>query len=366
VKNVLFGKKRYTAIDIGSHNITVADIKQEGNKQLRVLSVAQKSVPYDTLQNGIIKDTSVIANRLQEIFAETGIKPGTILTTVSNDSLVVRNVTLPRMNEKELSNVIRWEIEDYIPFSAEYARLDYKILSKEEDKMEILLIAVKEDVIRSFEEPFNILNLRPNVINIQPMALLSIVEYQGELEAPAAVLEIGAAGSRIVIGDKENVYLSRSFSTGGYEFTESIIETMGFNYENAEERKKDVGLQNEASNEGKEDDMEPIDIEDLGSSTGSSGTMLPMAYNIADELNRSLDFFARKKVEHGVNKIYITGGSSKLKGLKALLESEINQKIEILDPFNNFLTNFEIIEEDSPHYSIVLGLAASEVLADES
>ena len=361
---MLFGKKRYTAIDIGSHNIKVADIKETGDGKLRVLNVAQRSVPYETVVNGIIKDTSVIANRMQEIFSETGIKPGTILTTVSNDSLIVRNVTLPKMSEKELSNVIRWEIEDYIPFSAEYARLDYKILEKTEEEMEILLIAVKEEIVRSFEEPFDILNLRPNVINIQPMALLSIIQYQGHLDSPVAILEIGAAGSRIVIGDKKNVYLSRSFSTGGYEFSESIIETMGFNYENAEERKKEVGLGGEVGKE--EESIEPIDIEDLGSSTSGSGTMLPLAYNIADELNRSLDFFARKKIEQGVSKIYITGGSSKLKGLKELLESETNNEIERINPFNNFLTEFEIEEEEAPDYSVALGLAASEVLANES
>jgi len=363
---MLFGKKRYTAIDIGSHNIKVADIREAGNGKLRVLSIAQRSVPYDTVQNGIIQDTSVIANRLQEIFSETGIKPGTILTTVSNDSLIVRNVTLPKMSEKELSNVIRWEIEDYIPFSAEYARLDYKVLETTEEEMEILLIAVKEEVVRSFEEPFDILNLKPKVINIQPMALLSVIQYQDELNAPVAILEIGAAGSRIIIGDKNNVYLSRSFSTGGYEFSESIIETMGFNYENAEERKKEVGLKSEVGEEEEEENVEPIDIEDLGSSTGSGGTMLPLAYNIADELNRSLDFFARKKVEQGVSKIYITGGSSKLKGLKELLESETNNEIERINPFNSFLTEFEINEKDAPNYAVALGLAASEVLANES
>ena len=363
---MLFGKKRYTAIDIGSHNISVADIREAGNGKLRVLNVAKRNVPYETVVNGIVKDTSVIANRLQEIFSESGIKPGTILTTVSNDSLIVRNVTLPNMSEKELANVIRWEIEDYIPFSAEYARLDYKILEKSEEEMEILLIAVKEEVVRSFEEPFDILNLKPNVINIQPMALLSIIQYQGELDAPVAILEIGAAGSRIVIGDKKNVYLSRSFTTGGYEFSEAIIETMGFNYENAEERKKEVGLRSEVGKEETEESIEPIDIEDLGSSTSGSGTMLPLAYNIADELNRSLDFFSRKKIEQGVSKIYITGGSSKLKGLKELLESETNHEIEHIRPFNDFLTEFEIVEEDAPHYSVALGLAASEVLANES
>jgi len=94
--------------------------------------------------------------------------------------------------------------------------------------------------------------------------------------------------------------------------------------------------------------------------------MLPLAYNIADELNRSLDFFARKKVEQGVSDIYLTGGTSKLKGLKELLESETNNEIKIINPFDNFLTEFEINEDNMSHYSVALGLAASEVLANES
>ncbi|MDZ7672724.1 MAG: pilus assembly protein PilM [Halanaerobiales bacterium] len=94
--------------------------------------------------------------------------------------------------------------------------------------------------------------------------------------------------------------------------------------------------------------------------------MLPLAYNIADELNRSLEFFARKKHEQGVKDIYLTGGSSKLKGLKELLESEINNTIKMVNPFDNFLTEFDIVEGNTSHYPVVLGLAASEVLANES
>ena len=50
-------------------------------------------------------------------------------------------------------------------------------------------------------------------------------------------------------------------------------------------------------------------------------SMVRSISQLADEINKTIRYFAMKKVQNQVDKIYLYGGSSKIKGLEAFLEN---------------------------------------------
>ena len=136
-------------------------------------------------------------------------------------------------------------IRDHLPFPVESAVEDFKILSREDNRVQVLLVATKRDVIDNVMNVFERILIIPSVINIQPMALLSIADYQDLIEDTVAIIDIGAAGTRVVIGDRRNIYLSRNIDIGGNEFTRIIMEEDKLNYNEAENIKKRNGLPEE-------------------------------------------------------------------------------------------------------------------------
>lgn len=353
-------KRRFTAIDIGTDSIKGVRFKRK-SKGLFIDKVAVKHLPYDSIIDGTIVDDAVVSNRLNELVQELKCRKDKIITTIPNNNLIIRNMELPEMeDDNRLAEAIKWESEDHLPFPIESAVEDFKILSREENKIQVLLVATKRDVIDNVMNVFERISLIPSVINIQPMALLSIADYQDLIDDTVAIIDIGAAGTRVVIGDRRNIYLSRNIDIGGNEFTRIIMEEDKLNYNEAENIKKRNGLPEE-DEIGENFELAISQIATTG--LGESHSLLVLARNLADQIERSLDYY-NVKYRKKVDKIFISGGGAKLKRLKNIIEDRIGRDMFSLDPFINIGCK-KGIDLRAEELAVAIGLGISEVLPDE-
>ncbi|MFI5359820.1 MAG: type IV pilus assembly protein PilM [Halanaerobiales bacterium] len=353
-------KRRFTAIDIGTDSIKGVRFKRK-SKGLFIDKVAVKHLPYDSIIDGTIVDDAVVSNRLNELVQELKCRKDKIITTIPNNNLIIRNMELPEMeDDNRLAEAIKWESEDHLPFPVESAVEDFKILSREDNRVQVLLVATKRDVIDNVMNVFERISIIPSVINIQPMALLSIADYQDLIEDTVAIIDIGAAGTRVVIGDRRNIYLSRNIDIGGNEFTRIIMEEDKLNYNEAENIKKRNGLPEE-DEIGENFELAISQIATTG--LGESHSLLVLARNLADQIERSLDYY-NVKYRKKVDKIFISGGGAKLKRLKNIIEDRIGRDMFSLDPFINIGCK-KGIDLRAEELAVAIGLGISEVLPDE-
>ncbi len=365
---MIFGLRKFTTIDIGNHAIKVVRMKNKSSG-LKILNTAKKKLPPETIKNGKIIDHSIIANELENIFEEMNYRPGKVVTTVSNENLVIRSLELPAMPEDELNEAIKWEADDHLPYSAEQASLDYIILERGEKNINILIVAVKEQTINDFLTSFDKSGIQPAVVNVQPMAILSLLEYQGELTEPVAVIDIGASGSRVTIGSKERIYLFRTVDTGGREFTETLIEEMDLDFNAAEEYKIKNGIEETEIEEDEEIENDEYDLASLqvaATGIGTDNFLQMMAKNLAEEISRSLDFYSMKNRGQPINEVFITGGGARLKGLKKIIEDEIGRDLTSIDPFAKFEYKIQNKKDNLGDLCVAVGLGVSEVIGNES
>ena len=353
-------KRRYTAIDIGTDSIKGVRFKRK-SKGLFIDRIVVKHLPYDSIIDGTIVDEAVVSNRLKELVQELKCGGDKIITTIPNNNLIIRNMELPEMeDDNRLAEAIKWESEDHLPFPIESAVEDFKILSREENKIQVLLVATKRDVIDNVMNVFERISLIPSVINIQPMALLSLADYQDLIDDTVAIIDIGASGTRVVIGDRRNIYLSRNIDIGGSEFTRIIMEEDKLNFNEAENVKKNNGLPEE-DEMGENFELAISQIATTG--LGESHSLLVLARNLADQIERSLDYY-NVKYRKKVDKIFISGGGAKLKRLKNIIEDRIGRDMFSLDPFINIGCK-KGIDLRAEELAVAIGLGISEVLPDE-
>ncbi len=356
----MFFKKKYTVIDIGTDSIKAVKLSKKKN-ELFLDGITMRSVPFESIKDGHIIDKAVVANRLEEVVKELSCKNDRIITTIPNNNLIIRNMELPDMKEEnKLTEAVKWESEDHLPFPVDSAIEDYNILSRDEDKVQVLLVASKKDMVDNILEIFERLAIRPAVINIQPMALMSLLDFQKEIDNTVAIVDIGTAGSRVVIGDSKNIYLSRNIDIGGNEFTQIIMEENKMTYNEAENLKKKNGIQEE---DNQEDEFELAISQIAATGMGESQFLISLAKNLAEQISRSLDYYSMK-YRKKVDKVFVTGGGSRLKRLTNIIENEIERELHLLNPYVNIkYTKDKSLK--SEEFAIAVGLAVSEVLADE-
>src|SRR6056297_584384 len=239
---MFFKKDIYTCVDIGSYAIKIAQIKRTGEKEFKILDTVLQKIPRETIVDGIIKDESLMAAEIKSLLNMLKKKTNYIITSVPSNELLIRNIEMPKMKEKEITESLKWEADEQLPYPVENAAIDYLKIREDEEGVEYLISAVKKNIVDNYLAPFERNNLKVDVVNIQPMALISILEYQEELDGNVAIIDIGTTTSQVTIANKNNIILSRTIDTGGQHFTKTLMEIEGEDFNGAEEKKIEHGL----------------------------------------------------------------------------------------------------------------------------
>lgn len=357
----------YTCIDLGSYAIKAVQIKKIANNNFKILDIKMELLPRDTIVDGVIKDESLLANKIQQIFDQFKHKTDYIITAIFSNELLIRNIELPIMDKKEVKESIKWEADEQLPYPAEDAAIDFFKVKEEENTAKYLISAVKKINIDNFLVPFKKINSKVTVVNTQPMALISVLEYQNKINQITAIIDLGYSAAQITIADKNNIYLSRTINIGGKDFTETLMEIKGEDYHTAEEIKFSEGLKIEKDNKLDQKGSLVENVE-LDVYLEKDKPLNKLMSNLAAEINRSFNYFNMKNKGKEISKIYLTGGTSRLKGLKAWLKADLNKEIFQINPFENQNYNLDSDQDDSGYkseFSVALGLAMSEVMAYE-
>ena len=214
--------------------------------------------------------------------------------------------------------------------------------------------------------PFKRINRKVSVVNTQPMALISLLEYQNQGNEISAVIDIGYSATQITIADKNNIYLSRTIDTGGNQFTKTLMEINGEDYHAAEERKFSEGLK--ADQQEKDEQQKLLDSIQLDISLGEDNRLNEIVATLSAEITRSFDYFNMKNKGSEISKVFLTGGGSRLKGLKQLLKDDLSKEIFEIDPFKNTdysLDHEQYCDDCKNEFAVAVGLGVSEVMAYE-
>ena len=252
------------------------------------------------------------------------------------------------MTEEELADSITFEAERYIPFDINDVNIDFEILRQnpeETSQMEVLLVAVKKDMIDDYISVINEAGLNLVVVDVDAFALQNMFELNyglGEDEV-IALCNIGANVMNInILKDGTSAFV-RDVAMGGNVITEEIQKRLGVDYDEAEAMK--VGAKVDKENE-----------------PTIKNIIETVSQSIVSEISKSLDFFSATFTESTINRLYLSGGCAKVTGLRALLENKIGVPVEIINPFRNIgvspkFYDPDYVEEIAPIMAVAVGLA---------
>src|SRR3970282_1284863 len=109
------------------------------------MRAAQVPLPQGAVENGEVRQPAVVAEALKELWDRSRIRARQGLLGLGNQRVVVREVALPWLPEKELRSSLGFQVQEFIPISVEDAVLDFDPLGEFEQEgrrmLRILLVA---------------------------------------------------------------------------------------------------------------------------------------------------------------------------------------------------------------------------------
>lgn len=340
-------RKEIVGIDIGSSSIKLVQLREvKGGYALQNLGIAQ--LPPEAIVDNAIMDSSSVVEIIRNLVESHKIKTKNVATSVSGHSVIIRKIQLPIMTEEEMEASIQWEAEQYIPFEISEVFLDFQILGPDEkdpSQMNVVLVAAKKDFVNDYLAVFRECGLSPTVVDVDGFAMENAFEANyGADEVPIlALINMGASAMNVnILKDGVSVF-TRDIQVGGNMFNEELQKRLSLSGEDAEILKLGGEVAGVTPDE-------------------ATATIQEAAENLAQEVQRSLDFFAATSADEKVQKLYITGGVSRHPAVKAALEKRLDIQVELLDPLRAITVDEksfdpEYVQAVGPLMTVAVGLA---------
>jgi type IV pilus assembly protein PilM len=296
-------------------------------------------------------NSTAVVDGIQELFASQKIKHKEVATSVSGHSVIIKKINLPQMTAEELEESIQWEAEQYIPFDINDVNIDVQILNTESTQagqMDVLLVAAKKDMVNDYTEVISSAGLTPVVVDIDAFAVQNQFEINYEVPRSETVVlvNIGASVTNINVLANGVSTFTRDISIGGGQFTDAVQKALNVSYDEAEALKLGGGTSDS-------DAVVPQEVERVLQTESES---------IANEIQRSLDFYAATSADAHIARIFVSGGSGKIPALIKTIENRTGVPVEVMNPFRNIdigSGRFDpaYLESISPMAAVAVGLA---------
>lgn len=288
---------------------------------------------------------SDIGAGVQSVLATLTEECTSVYSSVSGKGTLIRYIEMPKMSLDELRNSFAIESDKYFPFAQDQIYTDCYIVedNKKGKEMSVMAAAAKKDIIDQRLKALSDIGIKVDFIGINPIALANALNVLGVPAEPQAghayaVLDMGEAISNLQIFIDRVPRFTRDIFIGGRDFTKSISNALGVDLQQAEKIKKEL----------------PQNHEKISNSFESA------ILNIVQELRLSFDYFNNEKNCELV-KLYLTGGTSMLHGLKESLEKKLDIKVELWNPLMSLRIaddlNKSAVEANAMKLGVALGLA---------
>jgi type IV pilus assembly protein PilM len=302
---------RNLILDIGSTKIRVIDLEylSERISLTYYNELDLSNVPSEEMENFLKTEGKNFIKKLPAKY---------FYVSIPGRGVLIRSLSIPKVPIKKLKDILKYEIQQQIPFPLEVVVWKYQVLEETEQNYNVLLGAIKREILSEHIGKIVSLGIEPYFLDTDHFALINILLFFKNIgrERCLGFLEIGANSSNLIILHREK-FLVRSLTVSGNTITSAISETEGKTFIEAEIEKKEKGTQ----------------IKSVLTALDSLNT----------ELQNSIDYWRFTMKGPDLEELYICGGSSLLKGFREYLEEKGRFPVSYFRP----LENIEVAEEYS-------------------
>ena len=332
-------------LDIGSSSIKLAEVFH-GPSGPRLTALATAPVPPTVIQSNVIQDEEPVVDAIRALVQKTGAQSTGVITAVPGPAVIVKKVVLPAQTGNNIDGAVLAEAQQLIPDSLDNVYLDYQVVDWMEDgnKMEVLVVAVKRDIINSYTAAIRAAGLDPAIVDVDYFALENMFELNYDVSegGSVALVNIGARYSSINILKDGRSTFTGDVPVGGAEFTDALVRQLGVSPQDADALKRGKSAGN----------LTPDDAESVLSSVTEF---------IVEEVQRALSFFWTAATDEPLGAVLLSGGPARMSGLSAQLKERLDTKVDVVDPFRRITLDGKIdrsvIEQSGPALAVTVGLA---------
>ncbi|MBF0428570.1 MAG: type IV pilus assembly protein PilM [Magnetococcales bacterium] len=347
-------------LDIGTASIKAVELRRAG-KGWNLHRIGFKSLPPKAVTNGKIKDKEIVVQLLRDLWTEARFGSKRVAIAVGGPSVIIKRIQLPLMTELDLEDQISLEAEEHIPFDIEDVYLDFQILGRTGEQMDVLLSACKKELVDNRLEAPREAGLNPVLCDLdlfcvanafesfcmptakKPQAKKTPPPEKGEKGEATALINIGSAHLNVAIIANGMPDFTRDHAFGSERMVQEIMQNQGISFEAAE-----LLIQQHKESQN---------------SAWPPENRTPIVQSFLDQLGnlvkQSVEFYQTGHTNQAVSTIYLSGGCAILPEMVSTLNEFLNLPVRTANPLAGVHGKIPttVPAETSPSFMVAMGLA---------
>ena len=297
-------------LDIGSSAVKVVQLRPSGDG-FALGALGMVPLPADTIADGAIKDPPTVITAIKDAVSRAGITAREAVIGICGRELIIKKIEVPEVPAKELGGVVQLEAEHHIPFAADEVFLDYHVVGKRGNVLDLILVAVKKAKVTEYAGVVEEAGLVPAVVDVDGFAVENQYEVNAGVASDEAValIDIGAAIMKTNVTRGGSSIFARDIPFGGNRYTEAIASALSLSFDDAERAKR----------------TDP---------SRAASAVESVSRELSLEVQRTFDYFASTADSERIGKIVLSGGCATLAGLTEFLSSTWGIPVETARPFD--------------------------------
>jgi len=349
-KKIINFEDSFFALDLSDLSVKVVQLERDG-KIDKIRSYSSLDISKGAIEDGVIVDKDKVAESIRTVIKKAEpkkIRTKKVICSIPESKAFLRIINIPKMDEKEADEAVKWEIEASIPLSVDQVYFDWQFLDVIESKQNVLTVAVAKEIIDDLVEVCGKAGLDVYGLEVESVASIrSLVPKDSSKGEIYLVVDLGATRTSFIITEGNIPYFTSSIPFSSEALSDAISKSLGVSGDKAEQMKMIQGI---------EYSLENNSIFEIAR---------PLLENLSSEIEKSIDFYHEISKESGeVKKIVICGGGASLKGIVPYLTTKLSKEITVGDPWINLNLGNKlpiINRENSMRYSTAIGLALKDI-----
>lgn len=314
-------KHRPVGLDIGTTAVRAAEIDfGSGKSGGTLVAYDEVLLPLGAIRDGEVADQAAVSGALKELWAKGKFRSKNVILGIGNQRVAVRELSLPWMPMAQLRASLPYQVQDLLPMSTDDALLDFYPTDDYDGDagrtLDGLLVAAARDTVAANVLAVEAAGLQPVMVDLNAFALLRGMTRGPLGRQTAALVDIGARITNVVIVANGVPRFVRALPSGGQDATDAVARALGISNADAEALKRELGV-------GMTSKPEHAD---------GAEALAHVSQNLVEAVRNTFSFYTGSQGGTQIDVVALTGGGAHLPGLGQFLASASRLSVTLGDP----------------------------------
>lgn len=316
-------QKDRIAIDITSEKISIII-----GTRFKILSAITIETPKNSYSEDNIVDIEALRRAMEPYVGKGKNKVRDAYFIIRGDDLIVRRITLPNMKDVAMRESVEWELQQFVGERCDEYNVSYEVAqnknSSKDGNCEVIMVAVEKTKTNKYLELGKLLGLNIKALDICSNACARILRSYQQVYVSGVktvgIVDISANSCSLAIIERGKMMLEKYQGYGIVSASNDPINNNG-----------DYGVF-----------LDKIDLRDENTEDFTDGKLERLFDSLNNQFNTIIQFYSSGKIKKSLDKVFLLGSGSKIKGLDKYFESVFNTQVEAIPSFENFRFSIKV------------------------